>query len=38
MGVLKVDDHEALRMWALENNFGDPERSKSGLDAKTRMS
>lgn len=25
MGVLKEDDHETLRMWALENSFEDPE-------------
>jgi hypothetical protein len=25
LGLLKVDDHEALRMWASENEFGNPE-------------
>lgn len=34
MGVLKVDDHEALRMWALENNFGDPESLIDRRDGK----
>jgi len=34
MGVLKVDDHEALRMWALENSFGDPESLIDRRDGK----
>ena len=25
LGLIKEDDHEALRMWASENDFGDPE-------------
>ena len=34
MGVLKVGDHEALRMWALENSFGDPESLIDRRDGK----
>jgi len=34
MDMLKVDDHEALRMWALENSFGDPESLIDRRDGK----
>jgi len=34
MGVLKADDHEALRMWASENEFGDPESLIDRKDGK----
>lgn len=34
LGVLKVDDHEALRMWASENEFGDPESLIDRRDGK----
>jgi hypothetical protein len=34
LGVLKEDDHEALRLWASENNFGDPESLIDRKDGK----
>jgi hypothetical protein len=34
MGVLKEDDHETLRMWALENSFEDPESPIDHRDGK----
>lgn len=34
LGVLKADDHEALRMWASENDFGDPESLIDRKDGK----
>jgi len=32
--MLKEDDHEALRMWAPENDFGDPESLIDRSDGK----
>lgn len=34
LGVLKTDDHESLRMWASENDFGDPESLIDRKDGK----